>query len=430
MIYWPHTGLAGEFGHCEDIVSYLNRNTQIIDALMQMGFKGFVSSYPSSPEIGDVYILEDNPYTYESSDSVIISWNGTNWVQIEPKQGFIAYNNDDKRFYFFNDSLQWQILPITDGDVKGPSSSLNREIAVFDGTTGKFITQSGTFIDVDKVATGFNSIYSEEIVSTKIKAGLISSLVQANIQTGEDVVVDSIVRSIVDFNGAIDSIASITAPTPGHAPIVIIRNNKATVLRLKNSASLVTGTGADIIMQAFSSLIISYDFTGSYWFVVGGSGSGGGLIVRVNTFSDLNLIPVDDRIIGALYYVIDRGVYYGTTGDKENDKWFQPLVENITRTQTISSDGTSFVTSYHLRQTIYVTVGGNYTMNNIPFGILFSEDSEVTIVKVSGAGSIKIPANVSGFGVIGYDVEISNIGQSATYKKVPGIGWIIKSVSN
>ena len=65
MIFWPHIGLAGDFDVCEEnLLSYINRNFQILDAVVQMGFEDFVTTLPDNADPGQVFILEDNPYTY------------------------------------------------------------------------------------------------------------------------------------------------------------------------------------------------------------------------------------------------------------------------------------------------------------------------------------------------------------------------------
>lgn len=169
MNFLPHIGLSGDMSACDsNFINYINRNFLLIDTILQLKAIDFVDTLPVDPEMGDTYILESSDYY--GGESVIIVYDGTKWVYIEPKPGFIAFVEQENDFFWFN-GTDWVLLPKTLGDVNGPNSSLNNSIARFDGVTGKWITDSGVILDNDRVITQVKSIYSESIVTNKF-AGL------------------------------------------------------------------------------------------------------------------------------------------------------------------------------------------------------------------------------------------------------------------
>ena len=111
MINLPHIGLYGDLSACEDgMIDALNRNFSLLDAIVQLKVLGFVTDLPEDPEKGDVYIL--NTPLNPSTDKDLMIFNGTNWVQIIPQDGFIAYIDSQESFYYYNDG-EW-IKDLTD----------------------------------------------------------------------------------------------------------------------------------------------------------------------------------------------------------------------------------------------------------------------------------------------------------------------------
>lgn len=307
MINWPHIGLYGEFASCEEgLVSALNRNFFIIDSLLQLKVIDFVETLPSSPEEGDIYIVEDSSYTYTSGNSYIMMFNGGNWIQIIPKAGFIAWVESEENF-FYNNGSDWIILPKTIGDVSGPNSSLENSIARFDGLTGKFIKSSGVIIDDLNNISGASKLTANEIdtllltVSSAEITPLASSL-------DSPTVVHNILK------GSILTLDSVGKPTlVNKSRVHIIENGTDHAVEIKNNATIRTGTGEDLSLASGASIFLIYSSISDQWIIVGGSGAGSGVIV-VPDIASRNAIAQNKRTNGMLVQVISEDTIYKLIG--------------------------------------------------------------------------------------------------------------------
>lgn len=307
MINWPHIGLYGEFTSCEEgLVSALNRNFFIIDSLLQLKVIDFVETLPSSPEEGDIYIVEDSSYTYTSGNSYIMMFNGGNWIQIIPKAGFIAWVESEENF-FYNNGSDWIILPKTIGDVSGPNSSLENSIARFDGLTGKFIKSSGVIIDDLNNISGASKLTANEIdtllltVSSAEITPLASSL-------DSPTVVHNILK------GSILTLDSVGKPTlVNKSRVHIIENGTDHAVEIKNNATIRTGTGEDLSLASGASIFLIYSSISDQWIIVGGSGAGSGVIV-VPDIASRNAIAQNKRTNGMLVQVVSEDQIYKLIG--------------------------------------------------------------------------------------------------------------------
>lgn len=307
MINWPHIGLYGELTSCEEgLVSALNRNFFIIDSLLQLKVIDFVETLPSSPEEGDIYIVEDSSYTYTSGNSYIMMFNGGNWIQIIPKAGFIAWVESEENF-FYNNGSDWIILPKTIGDVSGPNSSLENSIARFDGLTGKFIKSSGVIIDDLNNISGASKVTANEIdtllltVSSAEITPLASSL-------DSPTVVHNILK------GSILTLDSVGKPTlVNKSRVHIIENGTDHAVEIKNNATIRTGTGEDLSLAPSASIFLIYSSISDQWIIVGGSGAGSGVIV-VPDIASRNAIAENKRTNGMLVQVVSEDQIYKLIG--------------------------------------------------------------------------------------------------------------------
>ena len=154
MINLPHIGLYGDLSACEDgMIDALNRNFSLLDAIVQLKVLDFVTELPAEPEKGDVYIL--NTPLDPSTDKDLMIFNGTNWVQIIPQDGFIAYIDSQESFYYYNDG-EW-IKDLTDlSEIKlklaratstGVIDGLN--LSINSGDNAKFDIAAGIYEIVD-----------------------------------------------------------------------------------------------------------------------------------------------------------------------------------------------------------------------------------------------------------------------------------------
>lgn len=128
-----------------------------------------------------------------------------------------------------------------------------------------------------------------------------------NNQSGAGVTLSLPAKGFVRLiNGGLTSIAGITAPAKSQ--FVVIRNLTGAAVTITNSdtgaTSVLTGTGADFVLQDDATAILVYDLASSRWTLIGGGGSGGGtgfgeqpagLVNGVNaTFGPLTYFPSDD----------------------------------------------------------------------------------------------------------------------------------------
>lgn len=97
----PNLGVFGNIEPCDDnIVSGLNYNSVLIDALLQFSVIDFVASLPLIPAEGDRYIL--------TTDGSVNYYKDGAWVVINHEPGFFVYNQADGLFYFFNGTT-WEV---------------------------------------------------------------------------------------------------------------------------------------------------------------------------------------------------------------------------------------------------------------------------------------------------------------------------------
>lgn len=297
MIQWPNIGLYGEFKQCEDgVLEAINSNFKILDTLVQMRILDFVTDLPNNPSPGDRYILEDSDYFYSGSGSVIAVWNedDNEWEYITPQAGYLGFVLSTTGLYWF-DGVNWVELPIN--PVQGPPSALNREVAVFDGTTGKWITGSGTFID-GQVFYGAESIYTGAIYVDEIFANGVYVDFNSDLNVNEHLSV----RKTLDFyendnntSGSDQQIAnpptvitkfvnsglnSIQGIANGDNKFLVLTNKTGNVLTIKHLSGTAgnqinTGIDGDLDLENDSSVIMYRDTTSNVWRVVGGTGAGG-----------------------------------------------------------------------------------------------------------------------------------------------------------
>lgn len=97
MIFLPHLGLASGFTPCEEnALEYINRNFQILDAIVQMSAIAIVDERPDDPDVG-VYLLPTS----------VDVWSGTSWLSIPAKPGFLGYVESEESFYNWTDDEGW-----------------------------------------------------------------------------------------------------------------------------------------------------------------------------------------------------------------------------------------------------------------------------------------------------------------------------------
>lgn len=317
MNFLDHIGLSGEFIPCDNNLPYINRNFRIIDSILQMNAVSFVDAPPANPEAGDVYIIENGSYTYGIGESVIGIFNGTGWIFLEPKLGYQTYVESESAFFWFNGS-DWVLDAKGDGTVNGPVSSLNNSIARFDGTAGKFITDSGVILDDDNVISGVNSIYTDKVIFKDLYA-------EASVFYEFPAGILFVGSSFGIIQTPIAQLDSFYIPTKDNSFIFLIENKTGAPCLIKNSIGLLTGTGKDFIFKDGTSLIVYYSKESDTFNIISGSGGSGGGIITVADKVERDDILEDDRYPGLMVFINDEDFQIQTTyqlvGGITNSHW-------------------------------------------------------------------------------------------------------------
>lgn len=282
MIRWPHIGMNGAFEPCEEgLLAAINENFFLLDVLVQGSFIDYITGFPVDPLEGDTYI--------ETSNNFIYTWDGDEWVGIEPQPGFWFWNQATLRFNYF-DGTTWQTLPAAFGDVTGPGSSTDNAVVRFDGLTGKLIKNSIAILDDLGVLSGLTNILTDRL-QVKWLDGFIESLATAGAAQN----LTAPTGLITKLTGALTSVATIAAPSvSGYGRLQIYINNTGAQTTFTNGATLITGTGSDLNVKNGAAVWMVYDPIATAWIVIGGSGSGGGISgVRTISSSPVALTALD-----------------------------------------------------------------------------------------------------------------------------------------
>lgn len=359
MTFLDHIGLSGEFIPCDNNLPYINRNFQIIDSILQMSAVSFVEGVPVSPQEGEVYIIENPYYSYGTADSVIGIYNGISWIFVNPKPGFKSWVVSESAFYWF-DGQNWIEEIVTDGDVKGPSSSLKNSIARFDGETGKFITDSGITIDDDNIMSGAAAIYSEAIIANYIYTDILGGTNGLIVEDpAKEIALDSMFNTISSPIVEIDSIK--IADEINKSYIFLVENKSGAQTLIKNNPSIVTGTGKDFQFKDQTSILVIYSAeTDTFNIVSGGGGSGGG-VLTVDDKTAREAIPADDRYDGLMVHQLDNRTMWQLQGGILNGDWVLLDLGIVLNTAQVFSANGEITLKSVMTQRVLISGTDHYT---------------------------------------------------------------------
>jgi hypothetical protein len=185
-------------------------------------------------------------------------------------------------------------------DVEGPASSTDNAVARFDGTTGKLIQNSSVTISDTGVITNGASVIdmtSSDVSVTGENVALHGAItydrVSDNTATGDAAIIDAgFNKAVYVENIGLNSIGGIDNPLDGQE--LIITNGTGHSINILNNDvgaagdGIVTGTGADLALENEASITLTYNSTLSRWYVIGGTGSGGGGASTPDVFVNLD----------------------------------------------------------------------------------------------------------------------------------------------
>lgn len=161
------------------------------------------------------------------------------------------------------------------------------------GTKGKILFGTSAY---DEVNNRLGIGTSSPNAALDVVGGFCTRLGTDNSTAGSITDFDAQTASIFRFTGASPTLNSIGALANGRFLILI--NASGGQMTVKNNTGvtsanrIITGTGADIVMNDGSCLFLVYDTTSSRWRVVGGAGGGGLLVNSTQTVSDGTTITV------------------------------------------------------------------------------------------------------------------------------------------
>lgn len=187
--------------------------------------------------------------------------------------------------------IQGDIDSLTTNKVTGPASSVDTQIARFDGTTGKVIDAvSGSTLSDTGIITSNQFIANQALVTNQ---AIAFSGISANTSTGSNVVLSSNSYARLRLTGVgLISISGINSPTSGRlflisnetgADISIIHDDP-TVTTVSNR--FYTPDGSDFTFKNNSMIWYMYTSTINRHVIISGGGSGGGSASAVSTTID------------------------------------------------------------------------------------------------------------------------------------------------
>ena len=125
------------------------------------------------------------------------------------------------------------------GTVTGPSSSTNGDIAIFSGTTGTIIADSGVNINSLPIVTPFSEIPTGTINSSNVTFTLAHT---PAVSAGVQVVLDGVTQyNGTDFSVTGNTITFVTAPTTGSS-IYAFYNTQSSSVGSSTPQALTPGT--------------------------------------------------------------------------------------------------------------------------------------------------------------------------------------------
>jgi hypothetical protein len=200
-----------------------------------------------------------------NSFSIIQPPNGTSPVADSPADTLTLTSTDNSLTITGNsttDSINFVVNMAAVGDVDGPASAIDRDIAIFNGTTGKIIKDSGVNIDAGLNIAGATSLvtggtsYADNIITSSSDFNIASagSLILVGDQNA------SITSTNVDLTLTGGNAATLTSVADD---IFITSQSKSIHLSTRGSERLLIDSGGTLTFNAVGT--IDSSSVGSNW---------------------------------------------------------------------------------------------------------------------------------------------------------------------
>jgi hypothetical protein len=134
-----------------------------LDRLVQLGVLDHTATPPLSPTVGDRYIVAvGGTGAWAGHDGAVTTYTASGWSHLSPKLGWQAYVAATQTLWVFDSA--WSELAA--GDVSGPSSAVDGNVAVFNGTSGADIADSGKALSAgDVVGTTDTQVLTNKTIN-------------------------------------------------------------------------------------------------------------------------------------------------------------------------------------------------------------------------------------------------------------------------
>lgn len=233
------------------------------------GVLTLATSPPGSPTLLDAHFVNGTGSgAWSGKDNTQAVWNGAAWLHRAPSLGDSYLNSADGVLYSWDGAaLVTQGGGGGSGDVVGPASAVDDDIAVFDGTTGKLIANSGVAISDVYAAVGQAGQATSDL-NAGTGAGVLTP---AQITSNQNDYAPTGYTTVAQFRLSTDAARDVTGLVGGDAARLITLHNVGSFdLTLKDESGSSTAAnrfalGADLCLKPDHAIALRYDATSSRW---------------------------------------------------------------------------------------------------------------------------------------------------------------------
>jgi Protein of unknown function (DUF2793) len=149
-----------------------NPNFLRLEALLHLTITSITATPPGSPANGDCYIVAvGGTGVFSGHDRAVAAYFTTGtpaWSYFTPTTGMRAFNRATTTYWRYS-GTDW--IEETEADVTGPGSAVDGNFAMFDGSTGQLLADSGKFVPIgDVVGTTDTQILTNKVIDGALNA--------------------------------------------------------------------------------------------------------------------------------------------------------------------------------------------------------------------------------------------------------------------
>lgn len=268
--FYNNLELYKDLSACEpNLLSLINYNFFKIDSTWQVKIKGIVNTLPLTSELGDVYILDNDP---EYSFSI---FSGTGWISIPLRNGNLFYNESSEEYEYF------------DGSSIVPFLKYFKDIHAYS-------------INTDKISSEL-----KEVVVDNGDAEIFGLFNYFGVGSANEEIENFTVFSGL---GNEDSF------------IFVVKNKSGGTIRFKSNGNIEESFYSSLTLLDGESISVFYDSTTETFSLLNGDGGGKGVLTCEN-LTELGSIPVKHRSEGLIVFVKNSNANYQLRGGVTNSDW-------------------------------------------------------------------------------------------------------------